>query len=1241
MSLSMATILLLHSKWWCPIGCHSVSLSSSYVYGKDILNDNIYDILHPHSYTKSPLSNILHLRGGGGNRGTKQKKSNNRRNHKTKSTKTQLTTDMDFKISGNESHNHLPNIEAILIPRKISIPRSIRLVSSILFTSSLLECLRTSGAPFTNAVVNTLLSHGIKPQYDSSTSTTKEYNGDSIHKNMQSSSWKQVSSFDIYMAQKIASSSLSSNNPISLPPPFLPLPIPFIGLIISLFLYFGMTILFPIWFIHFETWLNYIKVNVYSNGINGDISKTSFVAKQSMREIQSYLQSKSLKGDMDDEYDYYYKSQLINRPIISNHDESCTGLAVLVHLSKFDQEMGEEHGKSHVIQWLYRESGDENDIPQLYIELNKRRIYVDINISEKKQEHFGDETYYKITTKCRDGSPTFYKTETIEQLHSRLYNGIIHSSLSNSKSKHKFSKPSKHSLQLLERYQNQFEKYNKLSLPIPTIWQAFVARISSPLSIMQFLGKLLSILEDDSLAPSILNILSTLGRYYWGAKKSIVSATELAKEIQGNVEDDAREDMYWTLRPVILQKKKESKREKKASGFVSNDMKVDIVKNQWTLLPSSKILPGDVFCYPPNSINKSQKQKISTLKTGTLMPVDALLLEGSCVALESVITGESVPQAKVSLDVGQPNNKLCLDTIHRASTLFAGTTIMQFANDSISSKKRDRLPRLPNKYIKSIVSSMQPVKCLALRTGSYSSKGEIVRALSKSKGHSGSITTSQSEKDSIRLISVLSGFALVACATLFIPALQLRTGSKCTVTTFRRVIQCTRIAVASIPSDLPLALTYVAQSSSTKLKKDADVVCAEPGALLTASQIDMIVFDKTGTLTSDTQRLKMIVPPPLHKKNETEYSKMTNLVLAGCHSLLSMNKNKNGKSVFVGDPLDIASLEYSGWNFDSKAKSASSNDVKQNTIESNSPTMLWQLKTFPFDATRRRSSALVLALHGNEFRLWHVMKGSPDGIAAFLQEENKDAYMQKKEKLGSQGLRVIAMAIRDVSNDQNLIRNLFPQGFLFNRNSISTDIISYSREIAKNKVSINDIESIEAGSFHLVGFSCFDTVIRPSSKRVINDLRISGTRVCMLTGDAPEAALSVAKQCGFYDKKSSKNIFLDINENGGLVWTLASRKKTSLKTQINFCYESVKHIIKEAEQGVCNVVMTGKAFDFILQVLLRDEIDDKHIACMYFLQNLSNISIIISRSSPDTKQRVVSTFKNTCDMNVMMCGKSI
>jgi magnesium-transporting ATPase (P-type) len=85
----------------------------------------------------------------------------------------------------------------------------------------------------------------------------------------------------------------------------------------------------------------------------------------------------------------------------------------------------------------------------------------------------------------------------------------------------------------------------------------------------------------------------------------------------------------------------------------------------------------------------------------------------------------------------------------------------------------------------------------------------------------------------------------------------------------------------------------------------------------------------------------------------------------------------------------------------------------------------------------------------------------------------------------------------------------------------------------------------------------------------------------------------------------------------------------------------VKHIIKEAEQGVCNVVMTGKAFDFILQVLLRDEIDDKHIACMYFLQNLSNISIIISRSSPDTKQRVVSTFKNTCDMNVMMCGKSI
>jgi magnesium-transporting ATPase (P-type) len=66
--------------------------------------------------------------------------------------------------------------------------------------------------------------------------------------------------------------------------------------------------------------------------------------------------------------------------------------------------------------------------------------------------------------------------------------------------------------------------------------------------------------------------------------------------------------------------------------------------------------------------------------------------------------------------------------------------------------------------------------------------------------------------------------------------------------------------------------------------------------------------------------------------------------------------------------------------------------------------------------------------------------------------------------------------------------------------------------------------------------------------------------------------------------------------------------------------------------------VTGRAIDNILESISEGTIDDKHIACLYFMHNLNQISVI-SRSSPNTKQSVISSLKKYCDMNVMMCGE--
>ena len=91
------------------------------------------------------------------------------------------------------------------------------------------------------------------------------------------------------------------------------------------------------------------------------------------------------------------------------------------------------------------------------------------------------------------------------------------------------------------------------------------------------------------------------------------------------------------------------------------------------------------------------------------------------------------------------------------------------------------------------------------------------------------------------------------------------------------------------------------------MRQEADVVCSQPGALLSSAEIDTVVFDKTGTLTADTQSLSNIVTyadkgiaTPKEQKDSVsknvntnhidEQSHLARIVLAGSHSLVYLEK---------------------------------------------------------------------------------------------------------------------------------------------------------------------------------------------------------------------------------------------------------------------------------------------------------------------------------------------------------------
>ncbi|KAF5843112.1 hypothetical protein DUNSADRAFT_2149 [Dunaliella salina] len=89
---------------------------------------------------------------------------------------------------------------------------------------------------------------------------------------------------------------------------------------------------------------------------------------------------------------------------------------------------------------------------------------------------------------------------------------------------------------------------------------------------------------------------------------------------------------------------------------------------KWELLAGEGLLPGDII-----SIGRPVGGPNSEAK---VVPADCLLLDGTCIAEEAVLTGESTPTWKVPACELDPNEKLNVKQ-HKNHVLFSGTKILQ------------------------------------------------------------------------------------------------------------------------------------------------------------------------------------------------------------------------------------------------------------------------------------------------------------------------------------------------------------------------------------------------------------------------------------------------------------------------------------------------------------------------------------------------------------------------------------
>jgi cation-transporting ATPase 13A1 len=331
------------------------------------------------------------------------------------------------------------------------------------------------------------------------------------------------------------------------------------------------------------------------------------------------------------------------------------------------------------------------------------------------------------------------------------------------------------------------------------------------------------------------------------------------------------------------------------------------------------------------------------------VPADVLLLGGSVVVNEAMLTGESAPQMKEGVATlggdeeddadenaddaegkgarGSDSRDLVLnaflehsDRSHSHCVVYGGTQIVQHqgvleSEGSASATAARHIPAPPDGGAVAVV----------LRTGPHTSQGELLRTIM----HASEPVSSASDREGLLFILGLLVFGLGAAAYVLHHGLADPTRDK-----WKLILHCVMIITSVVPPELPIELSLAVNASLAALNKRG-IFCVEPFRVPLAGKITACAFDKTGTLTSDEFTVEgvhlgaegagALVPAP-------GAPAAAKLVIAGCHAIVAVKSAQKAAAAaaagvlaadtmgveIVGDPIEKAALAGIRWTVDAR-----------------------------------------------------------------------------------------------------------------------------------------------------------------------------------------------------------------------------------------------------------------------------------------------------------------------------------
>jgi Ca2+-transporting ATPase len=477
--------------------------------------------------------------------------------------------------------------------------------------------------------------------------------------------------------------------------------------------------------------------------------------------------------------------------------------------------------------------------------------------------------------------------------------------------------------------------------------------------------------------------------------------------------------------------------EGKAAAAVAALQKMMFIKarvrrdGQIVEIPAEELVPGDVVA----------------LEAGDIVPADGRLLEAATLEVaESALTGESLPVSK------------SVETLESTETPLGDRTDMVYMNTNVT--------RGSGQFV-------------VTATGMSTEVGHISNMLQRAD-ETVTPLTKQLQKLTMQILFISGGAVVISII------INSSRGH-----TFKSVFTAAlAFAIAAIPTGLPAVVTTIL-SMGTQLLAKANAIVKRLRSTETLGATSVINSDKTGTLTlNQMTAVEMALAGRRYTIDGTGYSTEGRILRSVGDSdvpldhflepmiLASDAVVHDGE--MIGDPTEGALVVL-----------AAKGGLDADATRADFP----RVAELPFDAEYKLMATFHRMKDGAGRDVVRCfVKGAPDQLLArsttFLDvdlkpapvdDEAKQRYLAENERLGEQGLRVLATARRDFQPDS------FDPG---------ADLLGYMQDLTV---------------LTLVGIV---DPARPTAKDAITTAKAAGIRVRMITGDHAVTAAAIANQLG-------------------------------------------------------------------------------------------------------------------------------